>query len=227
MHRWLNGAGKAWCALSFAGAALCCLGFYAPYWTHGRRQAMANETSVSFGPFRECVHSGGSEGSNGSWPRAPSPRWTGGLHSFMQHCSPYWTFAAIPSFSWQTATVLCLAGCTVSLFVSYITLLACCMKFMTRGPARAFGLIQLMAGICLVSGCILFPTGWGSSYVAGLCGEEAGPYKLGSCKIGWAYYVTMSGTTAILLGACFSAGAGLERSEERQKERSDIVAGVD
>ena len=42
-------------------------------------------------------------------------------------------------------------------------------------------------------GCVIFPAGWDNDTIKGICGAEAGKYKLGNCEIRWAYILAIIG----------------------------------
>ena len=47
-------------------------------------------------------------------------------------------------------------------------------------------LILRVAGLSLLIGLLSFPAGWDNDEVRGVCGPEAGDYRLGSCGVRWA-----------------------------------------
>ena len=39
--------------------------------------------------------------------------------------------------------------------------------------------------------CLIYPVGWDATAVKAVCGPEADVYKIGSCKVNWAYWIAI------------------------------------
>lgn len=39
--------------------------------------------------------------------------------------------------------------------------------------------------------CLVHPVGWDTPEVQAICGPEAGIYKIGDCKVNWAYWIAV------------------------------------
>lgn len=47
---------------------------------------------------------------------------------------------------------------------------------------------EIVVGVCMVIGMVLYPWGWGSPRVIKLCGQEAAPFYLADCTLGIVYF---------------------------------------
>lgn len=70
---------------------------------------------------------------------------------------------------------------------------------------------------------VLFPAGWGSEKVKYDCGIQAQPFGLGSCSLGWSFYVALGGMVGCFLCAFLSHQA--EASADSDKVENDIMDG--
>ena len=66
-------------------------------------------------------------------------------------------------------------------------------------------------GFLLVISCGIYPSGWGSVEFKQVCGDEANFYKLGHCKLSWAFFVYVSGTGIAFMCAALSARVAKQR----------------
>jgi len=62
-----------------------------------------------------------------------------------------------------------------------------CYLFLLNHPLSQSLNLSLLAAVCLVLGCLIFPDGWDAEVIRDMCGEETGKYTLGNCTIRWAY----------------------------------------
>lgn len=58
---------------------------------------------------------------------------------------------------------------------------------------------SLLAAVCLVLGCLIFPDGWDAEVIRDMCGEETGKYTLGNCSVRWAYILAIIGILDALI----------------------------
>ena len=72
-----------------------------------------------------------------------------------------------------------------------------------------------------IAGILVFPVGWNSSQVTSLCGPSSGLYKLGDCRVGWAFIVIITGTAVALVAAILSWAPLLKRKKDRSRRRSN------
>ncbi|XP_074649857.1 LHFPL tetraspan subfamily member 3 protein-like [Tubulanus polymorphus] len=97
-------------------------------------------------------------------------------------------------------TILHPAFKAASFFVGFSALLIliciCCMLlFLFMSTSLVFmicGVMQVIAGICMFLGCIVYPAGWGSEEVKGVCGSTA-KFNRADCGIRWAYILAIIG----------------------------------
>ena len=66
-------------------------------------------------------------------------------------------------------------------------------------------------GFLLAISCGIYPSGWGSVEFKQVCGDEANFYKLGHCKLSWAFFVYVSGTGIAFMCAALSARVAKQR----------------
>lgn len=78
--------------------------------------------------------------------------------------------------------------------------------------------VLLFAGLFLILGLMLYPAGWGSKKVVDYCGQDASPYKVGLCSLGWAFYTAIGGTVLTFLCAMFSAQAEIATSNDKVQD---------
>ncbi|XP_033098211.1 LHFPL tetraspan subfamily member 3 protein-like [Anneissia japonica] len=78
----------------------------------------------------------------------------------------------------------------------------CC--FMCRQPTpttvfRICGVLQLLTGIFVLIGIIIYPAGWDHSIIKSLCGGDS--YSLGGCQLRWAFVLAILAVfDALILG---------------------------
>lgn len=48
-----------------------------------------------------------------------------------------------------------------------------------------------ITGLCMLITCLIHPVGWDTPEVQAICGPEAGVYKIGNCKVNWAYWIAV------------------------------------
>lgn len=200
----LSCPGILWAFLSVISMISSCIGYYLPYWIQG---LLHNHIS-SIGIFRRCNYMNTKDVNH---------------IEIVYECGHYSTFSDIPSEYWKVTTVLAGIGCALSLAVAFVALLSCCMKdILYRNMAKILGLIQLMAGIFIGTGCLIYPFGWENDDVRELCGPLAGIYYLGECRISWAYIATITGAGGLILSSMFSCCAAkkeLRYSSDRTRAR--------
>jgi len=75
--------------------------------------------------------------------------------------------------------------------------ICCCILFpFVKNPSVVFmicGWIQVIAGLCMFLGCIVYPLGWDNEEIARICGDSASQFNLGTCGIRWAYILAIIG----------------------------------
>ena len=125
----LNCLGILWSFLSFISMGLSCVGFYMPFWLHGR---LAGDTPAFLGTFRRCnYHKLGDSGNL----------------VVVRECGRYATFADIPSLWWQIASVTIGVGCGLSIIVAFTAMFACCIgDVLSRNTSKIMGVLQFLSG---------------------------------------------------------------------------------
>lgn len=140
--------------------------FVQPHWISGENPA--TEKNVNFGLYRNC-----SDNLNDC---------SGSLNEFNN----------IYSTAWKACTVFVALAFT-STFISVAMMLLywlCCFESTGIGFRTSSGL-QASAGLCMLITCLVHPVGWDTPEVQAICGLEAGVYKIGNCKVNWAYWIAV------------------------------------
>jgi len=189
----LTTTGLFWVLLSIISALLACTGYFLPYWVQGK---IYNST-VYLGVFRRCNFLIKGED---------------GLSYLKKACGRYASFQDIPSEAWRASTVMIGIGCGLLLLVALTAVFSCCCKdIVTKTSARVGGAFQFLAGFFLAISCGIYPSGWGSVEFKQACGNEANFYKLGHCKLSWAFFIFVAGTGSAFICAALSTRAGKKR----------------
>ncbi|XP_054264221.1 LHFPL tetraspan subfamily member 6 protein-like [Macrosteles quadrilineatus] len=182
----LTGPGYFWALLSLAAAILACSGFYLPFWVQGR---ILGRVDAYFNSFRRC-----------NYPRMVTPQ---GAVEIVMQCARYSRWRDIPSSWWQASTVLILLGCVMATIVAVMAITACCFDYIIHSAtARMACSLQLVAGVLVGSGLIVYPLGWDNKEMRDCCGPSVHMYTLGNCKISWSVFLLVA--AIILLFACFA-----------------------
>uniref|UniRef100_A0A4W3KBL8 LHFPL tetraspan subfamily member 4 n=1 Tax=Callorhinchus milii TaxID=7868 RepID=A0A4W3KBL8_CALMI len=106
-------------------------------------------------------------------------------------------FDSIPSGAFKAAALFVLLS-----MVLILTCITCFALFFFCNTATVYKIcawMQLLAAVCLVLGCMIFPDGWDSEAVRHMCGEKTGKYTLGNCSVRWAYILAIIGILDALI----------------------------
>lgn len=140
----LSCMGVLWSLLSLISLVLSLVSVFMPYWIRGtlsttplsinKEAGLNNVTDTYFGLWRRCNYYVMQEDSS---------------VNVEYSCGRYSTFFDIPTIWWQIAAVVTAVGCVLSMFVTFLAVLACCIsQVMSNSLGKAMGLIQLIAGKC-------------------------------------------------------------------------------
>ena len=66
-----------------------------------------------------------------------------------------------------------------------------------------------------IAGIIVFPVGWKAPQVQSVCGSDT--YKLGHCKLGWAFIVIIVGTGIGVIASFMSWTPVLKKKKNRDE----------
>jgi len=161
--------GVLWGCLTVAFAVINCVVFVQPQWIGDTQDS---KTAGYFGLYHYCIQAEGA------------------------------TFELLCSGSFDDFdTILTSAFQAAAFFVGFSALivllcLLCMVLFIFVNTAIVFnicGWFQIVSGVCLFMGCIIFPSGWDANKVEAVCGTEAGKYNVGKCEIRWAYILAIVG----------------------------------
>jgi len=78
----------------------------------------------------------------------------------------------------------------------FLLCVCCFVLFFFVRPSNAYytcASLQLIGGLCLMVGCIVYPAGWDHPQVAQICGVDATSYNMAECQIRWAYILAIIG----------------------------------
>lgn len=135
-------------------------------------------------------------------------------------CGPYATdFMEIASGFWQATVIFLVIGIFLLSVVGILSVFSMCFQsILKKSIFNVCGLLQGIAGLFLILGLMLYPAGWGSKKVVDYCGQDASPYKVGLCSLGWAFYTAIGGTVLTFICAMFSAQAEIATSSDKVQD---------
>ncbi|KAK1792196.1 hypothetical protein P4O66_012151 [Electrophorus voltai] len=141
----------------------------------------------------------------------------------MFQCGPYAThFTEIASGFWQATIIFLVVGVFLLSVVGFLSVFSMCFQsIFGKSIFNVCGLLQAIAGLFLMLGLMLYPAGFASEKVKQYCGQDASPYKLSSCSLGWALYTAIGGTVATFVCATFSAQAEIATSSDNVQDEID------
>ncbi|XP_066510650.1 LHFPL tetraspan subfamily member 2 protein-like [Hoplias malabaricus] len=144
-------------------------------------------------------------------------------HQKIVQCGPYARdFTEIASGFWQATTIFLGVGIFLLSIVSFLSVFSLCFQsILGKSIFNVCGLLQGIAGLFLMLGLMLYPTGFGCEKVVSYCGPEASAYKLGQCSLGWALYTAIGGTALTFICAMFSAQAEIATSSDKVQDEVD------
>uniref|UniRef100_H2YRF4 Lipoma HMGIC fusion partner-like 2 protein n=1 Tax=Ciona savignyi TaxID=51511 RepID=H2YRF4_CIOSA len=130
----------------------------------------------------------------------------------------------IASPFWIATTIFMATAILFLLVVALFSVWALCFRNLGRKSIFSIsGILQAIAGLLLIFSLVLFPAGWGSTRVHYDCGPHSGPFNIGTCHIGWAYYAAIVGTLLCFICAVMSNQA--EASTGSESVENDIIDG--
>merc|ERR1719206_548527 len=98
-------------------------------------------------------------------------------------------FSTFISTAFTAATILAGLGVVAAWAAIFFSVLF--IKYRSCLVYKVSGILQILSGVRLTTATLCYPSGLGSESVQDVCGENAGPYSLGSCAIGWAYILAI------------------------------------
>ncbi|XP_065408935.1 LHFPL tetraspan subfamily member 4 protein isoform X1 [Chrysemys picta bellii] len=134
-------------------------------------------------------------------------------------------FSTIPSGAFKAASFFVLLS--MVLILGCITFFALFFFCNTATVYKICAWMQLLAALCLVLGCMIFPDGWDAETVRDMCGEKTGKYSLGDCSVRWAYILAIIGILNALILSFLAFVLGNRQNdllhEELKTENKDFV----
>ena len=131
-------------------------------------------------------------------------------------------FTTILNDPFRAASML--VGISVLLFLVAIVCLLLFFFLRASTVLKVCGWLQLIAGICMGIGCIVYPSGWDDEKVKHVCGQDTGKYKRGLCEIRWAYILSIvlifdAFILAVLAFFLAAKQADLLPKQEKEKQK--------
>ncbi|KAM9374484.1 LHFPL tetraspan subfamily member 4 protein [Phaethornis superciliosus] len=167
--------GVLWAIFTICFAIINVVVFIQPYWVG---DSVNTPKPGYFGLFHYCVGSG--------------------LAGRELSCRGSFTdFSTIPSGAFQAAAFFVLLSMVLTL--GCITCFALFFFCNTATVYKICAWMQLLAALCLVLGCMIFPDGWDAETIRDMCGEKTGKYSLGDCSVRWAYILAIIGILNALI----------------------------
>uniref|UniRef100_A0A8C2U086 LHFPL tetraspan subfamily member 4 n=1 Tax=Coturnix japonica TaxID=93934 RepID=A0A8C2U086_COTJA len=167
--------GVLWAIFTICFAIINVVVFIQPYWVG---DSVNTPKPGYFGLFHYCVGSG--------------------LAGRELACRGSFTdFSTIPSGAFQAAAFFVLLSMVLTLGC-----ITCFSLFFFCNTATVYKIcawMQLLAALCLVLGCMIFPDGWDAETIRDMCGEKTGKYTLGACSVRWAYILAIIGILDALI----------------------------
>ncbi|XP_060036748.1 LHFPL tetraspan subfamily member 4 protein [Erinaceus europaeus] len=196
--------GVLWAIFTICFAIINVVVFIQPYWVG---DSVSTPKPGYFGLFHYCVGSG--------------------LAGRELICRGSFTdFSTIPSGAFKAAAFFVLLS--MVLILGCITCFALFFFCNTATVYKICAWMQLLAALCLVLGCMIFPDGWDAETIRDMCGAKTGKYSLGDCSVRWAYILAIIGilNALILSFLAFVLGnrqTDLLLQEELKQENQDFV----
>ncbi|KAM8799643.1 LHFPL tetraspan subfamily member 4 protein [Eudromia elegans] len=195
--------GVLWAIFTICFAIINVVVFIQPYWVG---DSVNTPKPGYFGLFHYCVGSG--------------------LAGRELSCRGSFTdFSTIPSGAFQAAAFFVLLS--MVLILGCITCFALFFFCNTATVYKICAWMQLLAALCLVLGCMIFPDGWDAETIRDMCGEKTGKYSLGDCSVRWAYILAIIGILNALILSFLAFVLGNRQNdllhEELKAESKDFV----
>ncbi|XP_077285617.1 LHFPL tetraspan subfamily member 2a protein [Arctopsyche grandis] len=202
----VTGRGIFWLLLNLVATMSTLLALLTPKWVIGpmKIKNLENDTIIytpTVGIYNRCT-----------------------LINGRNHCGPFSLEGfATDDVVFPAVWKACFFFIALGLTINSLTLISGVMSFCFRAICRKSifslsGTIQALAGVCIISGMVLYPWGWGSPRVQRLCGPDASPFSLGDCTVGWAFYCGAVGVILTFISGTFSIVAEKAVSSEKVQQ---------
>lgn len=154
------------------------------------------------------------------------------IHDFEQmftdSCAPFVTSFNMPNdefpHCWKAALLFFAFGLVFMVLTIGTSVIGCCKRSIRRKSIFTIsGTIQSFAVLCYILALMLYPAGWGAERIKVVCGDLAGPYSIGDCSLGWAFYLSFGAT--ILTFICSVLSVQAEISTSSDKVQDEILEG--
>ncbi|XP_059965851.1 LHFPL tetraspan subfamily member 4 protein isoform X1 [Mesoplodon densirostris] len=186
--------GVLWAIFTICFAIINVVVFIQPYWVG---DSVSTPKPGYFGLFHYCVGSG--------------------LAGRELTCRGSFTdFSTIPSGAFKAAAFFVLLS--MVLILGCITCFALFFFCNTATVYKICAWMQLLAALCLVLGCMIFPDGWDAETIRDMCGAKTGKYSLGDCSVRWAYILAIIGILNALILSFLAFVLGNRQTDLLQEE---------
>ncbi|XP_033124236.1 LHFPL tetraspan subfamily member 2a protein-like [Anneissia japonica] len=124
-------------------------------------------------------------------------------------------FSGIASGFWKASVVFYGIGFMLLSFVFCVAFISLCKRSIChKSIFTVSGFVQAVAGLFIIIALCLYPIGWGSESVKQVCGQDADPFQVGDCRIGWAYFTAMGSTVLLFVCSILSVQADISTSQD-------------
>ncbi|XP_072928952.1 LHFPL tetraspan subfamily member 3 protein isoform X1 [Hemitrygon akajei] len=186
--------GVLWAIFTICFAIINVVVFIQPYWIG---DSVNTPYAGYFGLFHYCIGTG--------------------LNSRDLICQGTFSdFSSIPSGAFKAAAFFVLLS-----MVLILGCIVCFALFFFCNTATVYKIcawMQLLAAVCLILGCMIFPDGWDSEAVRRMCGNKTGKYTLGNCSVRWAYILAIIGILDALILSFLAFVLGNRQNELLQDD---------
>ncbi|XP_071942325.1 LHFPL tetraspan subfamily member 2a protein-like [Antedon mediterranea] len=125
------------------------------------------------------------------------------------------SFGEIANGYWKASVVFYAFGFLILSFVFCVAFISLCKRSIChKSIFTVSGFLQAVAGLFIIIALCIYPIGWGSDAVQQVCGEDAAPFQVGDCRVGWAYFTAMGSTVLLFVCSVLSVQADISTSQD-------------
>lgn len=126
-------------------------------------------------------------------------------------------------YAWRGAVVCFGLGLAIMVITDLFALLTiCCRRCICCSVFTVCGSLQSLATITFTLGLVAYPAGWGSKAInETYCGGSAGIFQLGTCQIGFAFWLAVAGTVCTMLASSLAIWAYQSTTSDRAETRKN------
>lgn len=107
---------------------------------------------------------------------------------------------------WKISHIIYISGFCISAIATLMSISTCRFQILfNKNIHNATGCLQALAGLLLLIALVFYMSGWKNTMVNQLCGPTAGPFNVGHCSLGIAFYYDILAIILIFIAACISS----------------------